>query len=308
MCKLHIYTSDTTELSMPTQIDALQTDREATLASISGLLAPIAKLCIAKGLPIQAVEELIRNAFVQAARNACDGVKPDRAVSRISTMTGLTRREVGRLVNSPHAALPATRSHASDILTRWITRPEFANEQGQPRPLPRSGEGASFESLAWSVTRDVHPRTLLAEMERLELVEFGPENETVALRAHAFVPRADWQRMVGFLGENVGDHLHAAVVNVLGTGTEHFEQSLLADELSEESLGQVRKMISQQWTGMMASMGPQLEALMAEDRSAGRPQNQSVRIGFYSWTQPMPTACTPPAATPPTGAPKSPES
>ena len=42
----------------------------------------------------------------------------------------------------------------------------------------------------------------------------------------------------------------------------------------------------------MTQLVPQLEALMQADAAAGRPQNQSLRLGLYSWTQPMPSATT----------------
>jgi hypothetical protein len=129
---------------------------------------------------------------------------------------------------------------------------------------------------------------MLAELQRLGLVEVSADDQTISLATNAFVPRTDWPRMVGFLEENVGDHLRAAVTNVLNTGSEHFEQSLLADELSVESLARVRQLISEQWHHLITALGPKLEALMASDREAGRPQDQSVRIGFYSWTQKMP--------------------
>jgi acid stress-induced BolA-like protein IbaG/YrbA len=93
--------------------------------------------------------------------------------------------------------------------------------------------------------------------------------------------------MVGFLGDNVGDHLRAASANVRGDGAPHFEQSVLADELSAESMAQVKDLITRQWQQLMRDMVPQLEALMAADQQAGRVRDQAVRIGMYSWMRDM---------------------
>lgn len=79
--------------------DVLHTEQQALLAAIGHLLRPFAKLCLAKGVPIQAIEERVRHAYVDAAKQACEGDNPERLTSRISTMTGLTRREV-----APHSA------------------------------------------------------------------------------------------------------------------------------------------------------------------------------------------------------------
>ena len=72
---------------MTTQLspDGLQSEQQALLAVLEQLLSPLAKLCLAKGVSIQAAEEMMRRAFVQAATEDCDGLNPTRLTSRIST-------------------------------------------------------------------------------------------------------------------------------------------------------------------------------------------------------------------------------
>lgn len=268
--------------------------------ALDALLEPMAQLCVGKGLPIQAVEEQLRRAFVKAARQACEGANPQRLNSRISALTGLTRREVTRIEALAEPARPTTRSALTELFTRWMTLPPYGGADG-PLELPRQGDQPSFESLAASVTRDVHPRSLLDALCRLGLAEQDPARDTVRLSANAFVPRNQWAQMVGFLGDNVGDHLRAAVVNVLGQGNEHFEQSLYADELSSQSLQMARQIISDQWRALMSAVAPQLEALMQADAIADRPKDQCLRLGLYSWMQPMPQPSAPHNEAPPEG-------
>ena len=285
---------------MDQQTDAIQAEQQALLGGLAQLLQPFAELCLAKGVTIQSVEELVRRAFVQAARQACHGDRSTRLTSRISTMTGLTRREVARLESLSAPELPATRSLSSELLTHWFSEPGYTDDRGRPLDLARQGDAPSFDALAATVTRDVHPRTLLEEMLRLGLVRLEASGERVRLIDDAFVPRNDWRQMVGFLGSNVGDHLRAAVSNVLGSGSEHFEQALLADELSEQSMQQARLLISEQWRDLMTRLGPRLQALMDEDQAQGRKQDQQVRIGLYSWSQPMAQMGAPSTDTPQT--------
>lgn len=258
-------------------------DNTAVLAAVGQLLQPLAELCLQRGIPIQPVEELFRLVFVDQAQRLAGG---GAATSRVSTMTGLTRREVARLRSVAAQELPSPRSVATDLLTRWLSAPEYVS-RSKPRVIPRAGGAPSFEHLASTVTRDVHARTLLTEMQRLRLVEHDERKDTVRLLVEAFVPRDDLPRMLGFLGDNVGDHLRGAVRNVLGGGDEHFEQALFADELSAGSVQAARELITAQWRSLLTTLVPQLEALMAQDREAGRPQDQAVRIGLYSWARPM---------------------
>jgi hypothetical protein len=150
------------------------------------------------------------------------------------------------------------------------------------------------------VTRDVHPRSLLDELLRLGLAAHDPSDDSVALVNDAFVPRGDTERMLGFLGHNVGDHLGAAVDNVLGDGRRHFEQAVFADELSPHSLEAMHESIEAQWRALCASLVPQLEKLIDADHAAGRPQDRRLRVGLFSFSARMPepaSADTPPDST-----------
>ncbi|MFZ4551751.1 MAG: DUF6502 family protein [Aquabacterium sp.] len=272
---------------MDTSSNSLRSEQQALLGALSHLLEPLAALCLAKGVSVQSAEELLRQSYVKAARHACGAGRSDRLTSRISTMTGLTRREVARIESLEKAQLPATRSAATDLLTQWASQPAYTNGHLRPIRLPRQGAEPSFDALARQVTQDVHPRTLLEEMIRLKLVTHDAATDTVSLLEDTFVPRGNWPEMVGHLGRNVGDHLQAAVTNVLGQGNEHFEQALLADELSSQAIQEARQLIANEWRHLMTSLGPQLQALMDADRAAGRAQDQAVRIGLYSWAHPM---------------------
>ena len=270
--------------------EGLKAEQQALVAVLEQLLSPLAKLCLAKGISIQTAEEVMRRAYVQAATEDCKGHNPARLTSRISTMTGLTRREVARLQAQDAPTQPLTRSLATDVLTYWASQSEYVNKKGLPIRIPRTGEAPSFEALAASVTRDVHPKSILSDMVRLGLVTHNEKNDTVAVVEAIYVPKADWPQMVGFIGANVGDHLQASVENVLHGGGQHFEQSLLADELSKESLQAAKSMITAQWLDLMTQLGPQLQALMDQDKALKREQSQQLRIGLYSFMSAMPSA------------------
>jgi hypothetical protein len=94
--------------------------------------------------------------------------------------------------------------------------------------------------------------------------------------------------MLDFLGDNVGDHLDAAVANVLKDGRPHFEQAVFADELSAESIEILRPLVATQWQKLRDALVPTLTELIEADARAGRPQNQRVRIGLYSFSQSAP--------------------
>ncbi len=267
-------------------------DQTALLGAFEQLLRPLARLALARGLPYSALDEVLRSALVQEARNLQADAPAHGLVSRVSTATGLSRREAGRLLQDNTEPPPAPRWLAGELFAHWMSDPACLHG-GKPRRLPRQGPAPSFEALAHCVTRDVHPRALLEELCRLGLAQWSQDDDSVALQRDAYVPSADFGHMLALLGDNVGDHLQAAVANVLVTSAEHFEQAVYADELSQESVTALRPLIAAQWAELFQRLAPELERRIAEDKTAARPQTQRVRIGFYSFAEPMAQASPP---------------
>ncbi len=274
--------------------ESLNAEQLAAINALGCVFAPLAQLCLAKGIRIQAIEERLRMAFVQAAHDAQPAATSMRKTSRISAATGLTRREVDRLTHAPQDAAKAPRSPITELFTRWLSDPAFRGPEGKPMNLPRQGPAPSFEALAHSVTQDVHPRTLLDELCRLQLAALQSDTDTVALLRDAFVPTGDWARMMGYVGDNVGDHFRASVSNVLKDGKQQLEQAIFADELSAESLVETAALMTAQWRTLLTDIAPKLEKMIEKDRRLGRPQNQTIRIGMYTWSPTLPPDSMPP--------------
>jgi hypothetical protein len=257
----------------------------ALMTSLSRLLVPLTRLCLAGGVTFAAVEEVLKRAFVQEAEDLKPGEPAHGKVSRISTATGINRREVTRLIKDKAPALPVKPPLATEIFARWSTDPTWRDKEGIPRVLNRQGTSPSFEALAQSITRDIHPRSMLDELVRLGLVQHDQELDAVSLTRSDFVPRCDSRQMLCFLGENVGDHLDAAVDNVMHDGSKHLEQAVFADELSLESIKSLHPLVMAQWQALRDAMVPTISALIEADQRAGRVQDQRVRIGLYTFTE-----------------------
>jgi hypothetical protein len=283
--------------------ESVPPDDEALQASLARLLAPLAKLVVAYGMPFAVLDETLRRAVVAEAHAAHPSLPEHRRASRISAATGLNRREVKRLLaqqgSSPWQAPDPPRSPAAMVFAHWRATPAYRDAQGEPLELPRLGPAPSFESLAQEVTRDVHPRALLEELLRLKLAWHDAASDRVALSAQAFVPRGDANRMASWLGANVGDHLACAVANVLGHEPAHFEQAIAAQGLSAASVARVRPLLQAHWQRLTDELVPLLERLIEEDAARGTPAVERVRFGLYAHDSVNREAHAPPSSDPP---------
>ncbi|HXE96864.1 MAG TPA: DUF6502 family protein [Dongiaceae bacterium] len=255
------------------------------IEALSRLLVPLARLCLVNGITFAAAEDILKRAFVQEAGALQPDMPVHGTVSRISTATGISRREVTRLIKLEAAGRPTKPSLAAEVFARWTTGVSWRDHEGAPCVLNRQGPAPSFEALSQSITRDIHPRSMLEELIRLGLVSHDEDLDLVSLTRSDYVPRSDSRQMLGFLGDNVGDHLNAAVSNVMHDSSRHLEQSVFADELSAESIEALRPLIMAQWQALRDVMVPAISTYIEADQLAGRTQNQRVRIGLYSFTE-----------------------
>jgi len=261
------------------------------------MLGPPARLAVARGLPHATLDDLLKQALVEAADRSHTELPPHRRVNRITAATGIHRREVSSLIAALREGRaqqpPASRSHASELFTHWRTDRAYCDRRGSAAELVRQGPAPSFESLAECITRDVHPRSLLDELLRLGMAAHDTELDTVSLVREAFVPQGDEIRMLQVLGRNLGNHLQAAVDKLLHDNRRHFEQALFADGLSVASVTEFRQLVRDQWQGLLDALVPVLEAMVARDAADGAADTGSppetvrhqIRRGLFTFSQ-----------------------
>ena len=258
--------------------------------AMEDLLLPLARLAVGRGLPFAQAEELFKRAYVAAAREARrdKGAANARDVSQVAVATGLHRREVARIGDAVPARAVQRPAPATQLVTRWLADPQLRHRNGRPRKLPRQGEAPSFEALAASITRHVHARSLLDELVRRGLARLADDGEAVELLADRIAPNEDEARLFGFLAANAGDHLAAAVANVLHGDRRHFEQAIFSDSMSTEGLAQARALVQQQWQLLLQNLVPALQQMIIDDRADGRADDHRIRIGLYTFEEPTP--------------------
>jgi hypothetical protein len=243
------------------------------------LLEPLARLALAQGLTLQPMAELLKLALVAAVR----AEEPGASMSQVAVRTGVHRKDLRRIAQ--HPVPKPTRSPAPEVFARWLADPRYLTARGRPRVLPRlaAADGApSFESLAASVTTDVHPRAVLDELLRLGVAELDARDR-VRLLAAAYVPAGDRADMLALLADNVGDHLDAATANLRTGGERHLEQAVFSDGLSAESAESFNRATRRAWQRIQTDLMPVLQRLYDEDRARGERATHRVRLGVYGY-------------------------
>jgi hypothetical protein len=261
---------------------------ESLVGALRRIFRPLARLLIARELPFPFSSNLLRGAYVEVAVEEFPVQGKRQTDSRISLLTGVHRKDVKRLRARRRAQSPPPRaaSLGSQLIARWTTLPQYCDENGAPRPLPRrpTGSGAeSFESLVRSLNTDIRPRVVLDEWLRLGIAAVD-EEDRVHIETQAFIPRRGSDEIAYYFGRNLHDHLAAAVHNLLGDGQPLLERSVNYNNLSEEAVAELSEVARRR--GMEVLQELNARALGLQQRDSGRPgASKRFNFGVYLFSE-----------------------
>ena len=211
-------------------------------SALRRMLRPLVKALIGHGVVFPAVVELLREIYIEVARDEFTVEGKQQTLSRINLMTGVTRREIRRLLDRPSAgdAPPPALSLGARIMTVWLGDVAYLDERGEPLPLPLTApdDRPSLDRLVASVSKDVRARAVLDEWLRLGIVEMS--GYVVRLKKSAFIPEEGYEEKIYYFGRNLRDHIAAGVHNLEGGTPPLVDRAVYYDCLSMTSLEQLR--------------------------------------------------------------------
>lgn len=235
-------------------------------------MRPLVRLAIARGVRFQELAEMLKEIYVAASLAHFQIGKKRLTDSRISLLTGLQRKDVRSL----RERLTESRDESPDsagagllprVLAHWVTGASYCNSRGNPKVLPRIGDGKSFGTLVAEVSRDVHPRTVLDELMRLGLAEHDKDRDEVSLLETAFLPSRDETALFGYFGANLGDHAEAATRNLQAAPEPgpFFERAVHYNRLSQKSLDELNDLARQLQSDALSKLNARSLELQIRD-------------------------------------------
>lgn len=202
--------------------------------ALKTVLRPMMRMLISKGIAAPAFYRVVKQTYVETA---VELLGRDATDSRISVMTGVHRRDVKEFRDPDRHAEESLRRKVStltSVVGRWLSDPVYANAQGAPVAIKRSGQAPSFDALVQSVSRDVRPRTILDELIRQDIVY--QTDDLIALDMDVLVGPADTDQRMHFFAHNLGDHMAAAVENLLEEQPKLLERAVFYNHLTASSV------------------------------------------------------------------------
>jgi len=237
-------------------------------------------MMIARGMTFPDLSDLLKPIFVERAE-ADFGLEGKRMTdSRIALLTGLQRRDV----RAHRDGKPTEQENARTlprVVAQWTSNEAWQNCDGTPITLTRSGKDSSFEALVASVSRDMHARTILDELERQGMVSV--DGDHVALLSESYLPSGDDAKL-SYFAANIGDHAEAAVGNLSADTPPFFERAVHYNQLSDEAVEELENLARKRQHEVMHELNA--EALKLQKRDAkDRSGTARFRCGAFVYVE-----------------------
>lgn len=290
------------------------TELPATLQrAVVRVLQALFRVLLRHGFSYTAFDDVARRAYVDLALRefGIPGKKP--SVSRASILSGLTRKEVQRLVEEAEAAparngLPSPERHnrAGRVLAAWAREPDFIDGAGRPRRLPMAEGEASFTELVRRHSGDMPVRAVLDELERLGAVR-RTEDGHVEYVKPMFLGRRTATDKLELLGSDVADLITTIDHNVQHGDTDpRFQRKVMYRDMPASVVPEFRMLaaahgmaVLQQLDVWLAAHRGEAHAASAEGSQRAQPaEAPRVRLGLGIYYFEAPSLAAPPAAQP----------
>ena len=262
-------------------------DLHRTLAhAMRTLLVPLVRILLRNGVPFAEFCEHAKQAYVDAAAElVVPGRKP--SISRIAVVTGLTRKEVSRLLKMKDGeSAPVERyNRAARVVSAWVREAEFRDGSGRPMALPAEGR-RSFAELVRRYGGDVPHRAVLDELVRVGAATHTRDG-CVRLLTRAYVPHDGDEEKLAILGTDVADLVSSIDHNLVSAPEDAFFQRKVSyDNLVEPCLPELRGHARRRAQALLEH----LDSFMARNdrdtnpKARGEAGNRAV-LGIYYYEQ-----------------------
>ena len=159
---------------IPPRMDSNNNNFNGLNEAFLAILKPVAKLFLHFDRGFREFSELAKTAFVVVASDEYGvGGRPTTG-SRVSAMTGISRKEISRIRDKTRAGCVAvvdSRTPVQSVINAWRRCPEFVDETGSPRVLPLTGTRGSFLRLVRQSAGDIPEGAVRKELLRIGAIE-----------------------------------------------------------------------------------------------------------------------------------------
>lgn len=224
--------------------------------TILKLLRPLVHILLRNGISYHVFADLVRWVYVDVAFKAFGIPGRKQTTSRVSVITGLSRKEVQRLreLDIPvDEETPERYNRATRVISGWIRDPLFLDRKRNPLNLPLDGT-VSFSSLVKKYSGDMPVRAVLDELLNVGAITQKADG-SIKLTTRAYLPGADKKAKIDILGADVADLITTINHNLDPKNTfPLFQRKVSYDNIPQEYLEQFKNLSFEESQAMLEKL------------------------------------------------------
>jgi hypothetical protein len=204
--------------------------------------------------------------------------------SRVSAMTGLTRKETKRLYELENNTINEAGeryNRAIRVISGWVNDKRYQTKQGGQKILPVVGNSISFTSLVKEYSGDIPTQAMLAVLKKAGSVI---ENEKgIELVSHAFVPGDDPVDKLNILGTDAAELIATIDHNLTNPPDQLLYQRKVSNtNIDPEAIETFRKLSAKKAQALLESLDTWLtEHELTDSPDKNSEHGQYASLGIY---------------------------
>lgn len=242
-------------------------NRDALYSAVLRLLRPLVRILLNRGVPYNMFAEIARWAYVDVAAREFGIPGRKQTDSRVSVLTGLTRKEVARIkgLEKPEdRAAELSYNRAARVMSAWIREYPLEGTASGAAPLPIEGR-RSFSDLVRRHSGDMPVRAVIDELVRIGAVRVRESGEAELLTRH-YIPQQGQKRKLVYLGDDVADLIATIGHNLEAKPSEAmFQRKVFYDNVPLENLEAMRALARRRGEATVDTL---VREMAAHDRDA----------------------------------------
>jgi|SRR5690242_11343944 Family of unknown function (DUF6502) len=214
------------------------------IAAVTVLLRPLVRILLRHGIPCDVLSAVARQVYVRVAAEEFVLPGKKQTTSRVSILTGLTRKEVRRIMTTADVKdQEATDRYnrAARVIAGWVRDKEFHDKVGDPLVLPVEGKHASFGALVRCYSGDMPVRAMLDELLRVGAVRKTKDGH-IRLQARFYVPGKSEADKLHILGTDTADLIATIAHNLNAQTVPRFQRKVMYDNVPVEAVREFQRL------------------------------------------------------------------
>jgi hypothetical protein len=204
------------------------------------LLKPVIKFCLKRSIKFQEFTECAKQLFCELSQSEFAESSEKLSASRVSVITGLSRREVTRFSSTGKGESKLNQPNfIAKVISEWGSK-RFKSSSSKTRILSCEGKSSEFAKLVSSISQDLNPYTVLNELERTGCIE--RVGNKVKLKTDHYISKGKTLEGYELLGKDLDNLIQGVEQNILALyKTPNLHLRTFYDNISPDDIEHIKK-------------------------------------------------------------------